>query len=395
MPSVITSSATTEGAAATGGSLGRFRAEFPTAPSAQSGWDVVTGAGMTLTPAQTTTGTVLAVALGTTVAAESALISRQTFTAPMKVAASIQLSQKIVNQSVHLELVGLNPDGSLDETSVIAWRFSGDDGTNAAQATVQTQNGGAARVGVLNQTVPTYVAGTLTSNAPPTTFEIEHLADEVWFHTRSSDAITGRVNSYSRTTVLPDSAAYKLRLRLTNGGTAPAAGTTVWVGHVTVDAHTEMPVEVVSSRGSSLASQALGVQVVGTPTVNVGANQTLGVSANASQTAPSIVRFDALLATPQTVKASANALLYWASIFNPNAAMAAVHFYNTTSGEVVGTTVPVLTIAVPANQTVVLPAGAIPYLKNATGLRVVATTTATTAGAVAPTTGLSVTVGYL
>lgn len=386
---------TPEGATIAGGSLKRFRSEFPVLPQAVE-WDVVTGTGMSMLAGQTSQGSVLAVTTGTTVNSSTSLTSTAIFSAPFKVAASILLSQKIVNQQVYFEAVACDPvTGVTDESRVLAWRISGDDNTTVTNASYDAQSGGASRVRVLNQATPT-IAGAIGGVAPTTTLEIEHLVDEAWFHCRNSDSVNARVNTYARTTTLPDGDLfYKARVRIVNGSTAPASTTTVWVGHVTADSHTEQPVEIVNSRGSVGAAQALPVTVTGTANVTTSASSAMVLQAsNSVGTVPTAVRFDALLAAAQTVKATANARLYWATIFNPNAAMAAVHFYNATA-PTIGTTAPVLTVAVPAGGTVILPSSGLPYLSNATAMTVAATTTATTAGAVAPTTGLSVSVGFL
>lgn len=393
MPNTVLFPATPEGAASSGGALARFRAEFPAAPAAAQ-WDVVTGPGMTLTPGQTAQGSVLAVAMGTTANAVTSLTSTQVFTSPVKAAASIQLSQKIINQSVFFELVGCNADGSvLDEAHIVAWAFTGNDNLTATNASYESQNAGAARLRAANVATGTYV-GAIGATAPVTTFELEHLVDETGFHVRTSDSTAARGNSYVRSTTVPDSPFYKVRLRFVNGATAPASATTAYVGHVSADAFAETPVEVTGSRGGTTPGSALPVAVANVPTVNVSASQVIALNANGVQTPPSSIRFDAVVAAAQTVKGSANAKLYWATITNPTAAFAALHFYNATA-PTVGTTTPTLSIGVLAGDTVILPMGGIPYLSAATALTIAATTTITTAGAVAPATGLGVTVGFL
>lgn len=377
-----------------GHGIRRMRAEFPVAPQLDV-WDVVTDASMSMTPAQTTQGTVLAINTGTTVNATSSITSKEVFTAPFRATASIQLSQKIANCQVYFEAVACDPvTGVIDESRVLAWRFCGDDSVTATQASYDVQNGGAARFRNGNQSVNSYV-GALTTTAPVTTFELEHLVDDVFWHYRTSDNIASARGTYQRTTTVPNpNLAYKIRVRILNGGVAPASTTTVWVGHITADSHTETPVELVGGRGSTAPGQAMAVAVTNSPAVGISGTQFVVPSSSATVgTAPTAIRFDALLATASTVKATAGRL-FWAAIYNPNAAMAAVHFYNATA-PTVGTTAPVLTIPVAAGATVILPAAAGGYLSNGTAITVAATTTATTAGAVAPTTGLSVAVGYL
>lgn len=386
---------TPEGANFTGSQLFRLRSEFAINPRDDI-WDVVTGAGMSMAPAQTSQLSVLAVNAGATANAVWSMISDQAFTAPFRAQASIQLSQKIINQTVYFEVVGWDPvAGATIESDVATWAFTGNDNTTATNATYEVQNGASAKLRAPNQTVPAFV-GALTTSAPVTSFELEHLVDEIWWHAKSSDSPSGRTASFKRDTTIPDpNRLYKLRIRVVNGSTAPAAGTTVWLGHVACESYAEQAVELVSGRGGTAAAVSSPVAVTNTPSVNIGANQLLSLSANAAQVAPSTLRIDALTNTVQSIKASANAFLFGAVIYNPNAAMSAVHLYNTVSGETVGTTVPVLTLAVPPTSTLVLPVASLPYLKNATGLRVVATTAATTAGSTAPTTPLVATFMYL
>lgn len=377
---------TVEQASLTGHGIRRLRAEFPVAPQLNV-WDVVTDASMSMTPAATTQGTVLAISCGTVSGATSSITSKEIFTAPFRATASIQLSQKIANQAVFFEAVACDPvTGVLDESRVLAWRFAGADNVTATNASYDVQNGGASRFQALNQVVGSYV-GALTTTAPTQTFEIEHLVDDVFWHNRSSDTASATRTTYQRTTTVPDpNLAYKIRVRVVNSAVVTA--TTVWIGHITADSHTETPVEIIGSRGSTAAGQGMPVSVQNQASVNVlsvGASATLG-------TAPTATRYDALLAVSQLVK-TGQTRLYWVTIYNPNAAMAAVHFYNATA-PTVGTTAPALTIAVPASSTLTLPVGAMPYATLATGLAVAATTTATTAGSTAPTTGLVVTVGF-
>jgi hypothetical protein len=99
-----------------------------------------------------------------------------------------------------------------------------------------------------------------------------------------------------------------------------------------------------------------------------------------------------LVATAQAVKASAGQL-YGYYIYNPEAAVSFVHFYNTAAASVtVGTTNPLFTIPVPAGAAanLMFPHGVV--FSNA-GWSVAATTTA--GGNTAPATGVSLVAWYL
>ena len=97
-----------------------------------------------------------------------------------------------------------------------------------------------------------------------------------------------------------------------------------------------------------------------------------------------------LVATAQAVKASAGKV-YGYYLYNPEAAVTFVHFYNTASGSVtVGTTNPLFTLQIP-------PASAANLMSEigisfGTAIAVAATTTA--GGNTAPATGVSATIWY-
>ena len=98
-----------------------------------------------------------------------------------------------------------------------------------------------------------------------------------------------------------------------------------------------------------------------------------------------------LVATAQVVKASAGQLYGW-YLYNPEAAVTFVHFYNVAAASVtVGTTNPLFTFAVPAGAAAnqVFPIGIV--FSNA-GWSVAATTTA--GGNTAPATGVSAVIFY-
>ena len=99
-----------------------------------------------------------------------------------------------------------------------------------------------------------------------------------------------------------------------------------------------------------------------------------------------------LVATAQVIKASAGLLLGY-YLYNPEAAVTFVHFYNTAAASVtVGTTNPLFSLAIPAESAANL---TMPYgitFSNA-GWSIAATTTA--GGNTAPATGVSAVIWYL
>lgn len=133
--------------------------------------------------------------------------------------------------------------------------------------------------------------------------------------------------------------------------------------------------------------EPLGVNEVGalwgtlTPSANGGCSTFMASGSDGSSI---------LVATAQAVKASAgNVWGYY--VYNPEAAVTFVHFYNTASGSVtVGTTNPLFTIAVPAGAAANV---GFPYgIAFSTAITVAATTTA--GGNTAPATGASLVVWY-
>jgi hypothetical protein len=99
-----------------------------------------------------------------------------------------------------------------------------------------------------------------------------------------------------------------------------------------------------------------------------------------------------LVATAQAVKASAGQL-YGYYLYNPEAAVTFVHFYNTAAASVtVGTTNPLFTLQVPATSAANLMFTHGVTFSNA-GWSIAATTTA--GGNTAPATGVSATIWYV
>ena len=101
--------------------------------------------------------------------------------------------------------------------------------------------------------------------------------------------------------------------------------------------------------------------------------------AQAKGSAPSLA--NGLSTTVKTVRAG-NGALAFLSCYNPNAAVAYVQLFDTAGAVTLGTTLPKLSIGVPATQSSSFPIGAA-FLA---GIKAAATTTAT--GSTAPATAL-------
>jgi hypothetical protein len=112
---------------------------------------------------------------------------------------------------------------------------------------------------------------------------------------------------------------------------------------------------------------------------------------SASGTGLSVSKTDALVATATSVKAGSGRV-YGYHIYNPNSAIAYVHFYNIASGSVtVGSSIRTITLAVPP-LSLIDGLFAIPVTFS-TEITVAATTTIT--GSTAPSTGLLTDVFYI
>lgn len=141
------------------------------------------------------------------------------------------------------------------------------------------------------------------------------------------------------------------------------------------------------------ATQAVSLASV--PTHPVTQSGTWTVTSNpaapsATGSALTAYRNAALSNTAQVVKASAGRVLNY-HLANMNSAAVYVHFYNAASGVTVGTTIPLVTLAVPANS--VLDGAWVFSFGFSNGIMMAATTGA--ANATAPTAGILTMIGYV
>jgi hypothetical protein len=283
-------------------------------------------------------GGVLTVNMGTTVNAESSMISKETFTFPLKVAVAAQLSQKIANNEVYVELVAVDDNGNLDETKIAAWRVAGNDSVTTTVARSEVRNGAAARRQSGNLT-------TVAQTGAPCIYEITAESDEIWFSTKAADNSAARTVATVMNLVAPDPEAdYKVRIRFKNGGVAPASATTVQLFFALSVDYTEQQVEVTGGNGNTQAGQSIPVSVV-----NGG-----GVAAPSIQASASIAGLgaskllSAATTNPTLLKASAGRM-YGYQLANLTAAWKFVRFYNKATAPTVGTDAPLFVVAIPPN----------------------------------------------
>lgn len=139
--------------------------------------------------------------------------------------------------------------------------------------------------------------------------------------------------------------------------------------------HANVPVT-----GTVAATQSGSWAVNSTPALSAGSTQVISMSRQAS-----------VLATGISIKSSAGRVHYF-DVYNPNAGVVFLHFYNTASASVVaGTTTPVWSVPILPNSQ------RSDWLPNSfsfgTAISITATTTAT--GGTAPATGIFAGIGYI
>jgi hypothetical protein len=185
----------------------KFRDSFNGAEINPARWEIAaTGGGITHSVAD---GAVT-ISTGTTLDDELTLTSRTTFTIPLRVMVAVNMSQRIVGQSVWLELVSIDPTTAQPNgRNAAAWRL---DGASATLANYEVQSEGAPRLATASATtIPSTVATGWS------VLEIEPTNDECWLHGRLMDTTAARSNSYVRHQQIPDpNALYRFRIRVRN-----------------------------------------------------------------------------------------------------------------------------------------------------------------------------------
>lgn len=287
------------------------------------------------------TGGTISVAMGTTANAESWLVSKEMFTIPVKVAVGLQLSQKIANNEVYVELVGCDATGILDETRVAAWRVAGSDSTTNTVARSEVRNGAAARRQSGNLT-------TVAQTGAVAILEITAESDEVWFSSKASDNAAARTAGTVMNLVAPDpEGLYKVRIRFKNGATAPASSTTVTLQFALAVDYTEQQIEVTGGNGNTQVGQSIPVNVVSGMVTS-----TPAIAASTSVGGTTFGKVISAATTNATLLKSTAARLYGYSLANTSAAYKYVKLHNQTTAPTVGTSAVTMVIAIPPNDSV-------------------------------------------
>ena len=234
----------------------KFRESFT---SDLSKWDVVTGEGTTIN----LSGGSLVMDSGVVANAEAYILSKETFTIPLRIMVNVGLSQRVVNQQFFIELVSVDPITLMpDGLNCAAWFF---DGITATQGKHRVQGNGSIPLDSGASTV-------ITTIGLVGLYEIEPFVDECWFHSKTLDSVSARTTSNVRHQQIPcPKCLYKIRLRWLNSGTAPASSTSASVRFVSCSDYAELTAEITAGRGQTAAGQGMGVSVIGAPTVVGGA----------------------------------------------------------------------------------------------------------------------------
>lgn len=306
----------------------KFRDEFPSPSIDLTKWDVTVGNGMVVS-----TSNKLVITTGTMVDQMSFLLSKETFTIPFKINFNLILSQRIINQSLYIGAVSVDPEtGIPDNKSNLSFLF---DGTSATGLKYISGSNGVASMGAA-----TVTQSTASGNG---IFEIEPFCDEVWFHTKTLNSATQRTNSLLNQLNVPDpNAVYKIFIRIINGSTAPASSTTITIPFITCQDYAEVTAEITAGRGQSAEGQSLGVRINNTPNVNVANTPTVV----ANRPTPTMYSVPSSLGTTNyaVIKASAGTI-FNISVFNNTATTKYLKLYNRTSATV-GTDIPIAIIPI-------------------------------------------------
>lgn len=183
----------------------KWRDSFTVATTAL--WDITSANGATATA----TAGVLTVDSGTNSGGWVEMLSKETFTIPMRVMFAPQITTRRANTMQFIEIVSVDPvTGKPDERNRVSWSIGGAVDTVATVARYEVQNGGVRPLVSANETIAT--------TASYSVMEIEPFADEAWLHQRAIDAhATGRSFSRVRHQQIPDpNALYKIRIRSIN-----------------------------------------------------------------------------------------------------------------------------------------------------------------------------------
>lgn len=210
-------------------------------------WNILQqGTGMVVSVANS----IMSIAAGTTAGDQTIVRCTNKFQIKSYVRFIAQLSQRIANQNIYLELI--NEAG----TTFARYDFNG---TTATSVQCQTGSGG-------NTNTATTVTCPTTANYG--TFDIYADLQDVVFSSSASNtnAVKSGISAFDRLILDPDE-YYYAQVRVLNGATAPASSTTVNIDAVALQDLTGLKVDVSRGDGVSALTNAAPVQVVNSPSV--------------------------------------------------------------------------------------------------------------------------------
>jgi hypothetical protein len=300
-----------------------------------TGTNMGNGANSSANTALTVSSSNLAIAMGTTNGAELWALSQQAFAGTEDLFFTFSKSQSLAANSIQVGLVEVDPTTLvpiLNPNLAHAFTNAGlcELGTTTVATTYSTtaigDSSGAFAAGGAGTTLATMVN-------TPSEFLMEFHAEDLIVSNGAIDSAAARNATVSRVSsqVPNDGKVYKLLVRLRNTA-APASSTTATFGRVMLWNSQELRVEVASGRGDQNPQKAVAVNVAGQ--VILGANGA----------APSI---GAVFLSPRTASGGASAktistgatgqifaaatALYGYDLYNSNAAVRYLQFYNSNS----------------------------------------------------------------
>lgn len=177
-------------------------------------------------------------------------------------------------------------------------------------------------------------------------------------HSTMADGTIGSTTSYafnqraSRWANIPtDEFPLYVQVRVLNGSTAPASSTTATLAFVHAEEQSLTPVQV-EGGVQSAGANAIPVSVLGGSVIVSGSLTSAGTTTNTPATPSNYSVVTTASTNAASVKATAGVLLEM-SVSNVTATPVFVKLYNKASAPTVGTDVPVLTLQVPANTTLI------------------------------------------
>jgi hypothetical protein len=247
--------------------LARYEFNGSTLPT---DWNIVQqGSGQTVSVASS----VLTIAAGTTASAATTIRCTIPFRIKSYARFVLQLSQRIANQNVYLEVT--NNAG----TTYARYDFNGTTATSVQCVTVN------------NSTANTAVTVTCPTTATYGTFDIYADTYDVIFSSvaSNSNAIKSGVAAFDRLILDPDE-DYFIQVRVVNGGTAPASNTNVQIDSVALQDLTGLKVDIIRGDGTASLASAAPVQVMSSATVPASQSGTWTVQpGNTANTTPWLV----------------------------------------------------------------------------------------------------------